>query len=1420
MTHPRIVDPFADLQQDPFGDLKEEDEKKKPKYPHSGYSALADLGRGLASGVKHGLRNTADAAMLGVGGMSAIPWYAIRKATEAIEPQAESNSGFEAAGKFVGRMAGEAPLFMGVQGAIGGTAMGAEALGAALPTATSRGGAFLRGAKAALPENVVSGLVGGVASDPGSAQSPSGLATNVALSSLATAFSGLRAMQDFKTKIAAAPTVEKLRAVQQEIKQLYPSSNPQDAHVTQGELPSAFQAAERKARASIDADIERRHAELLSGKFNRVETVPETPEYTPDSIERAYAEGMEKSMRERIQVSTPIGGKKAMSDIGIIGSLQGRRWDLTWQEVKGYYDMLASFKPYKAARLSKMDNRLGRSAEIGLLRLKHPELEFFVDRDLAVMARKKGSPDGTPYSDYEFVSPFSNTPRGRLNTGTADLDAVAAKGFENLNEAELRKATEGIFTFVSHIRDKGFTPEGGPTRSMLNVEGTGYAGGSDIPNPILRDQPLPRVVPVTIKVESSYGPRKTNFDNPATLGNLSEPGSGVQSSRPYVPPSIPSDPLAQGLTTKFTNEPLAGLNADEAAVAKHIDFDNAATQEARLNNAYLVNTFWKKLKYRVTNMFQPIREVSEEAFDNAAKFQRINRRVTEAINTRLRIPTPDGEYVDGPESIKPMFAALGGDAEKVRKLGIYMHARQVVAGEGATTAISPEAARNVVTDYATSNPDIVNVYETRWKPLTEGALSMYEGYHNLTGSTPSTIAAMRKFHEAWAPLSRAAYGDAGMSFTRARGEHESTKLITDPMAAMYSNIRSLIYNGERAKIVAGLAQKAIDNPEQFSEHIKIIPYEKPPGLQAAIDALPKDIPEIVRQALAEATLVYPKGANKINIRLDNGSPVTVYMSKELQHSLNDMEYFRSRPRLPENADWKDKLTSPAYLSSKVKQGAGTGYAIWRDVLAGGPIFDAIEARMNNDYGFNPITDPFKGFKALTTHDEKISRLYAAGAGKGMHGANPEAEVDTKSLNEIRELSARTGLQIHLAHPVRYAQKLLGDLGNAVSAGASLRALENGASYSEAATVYNTVMGDPYISGAMTAALNRHVNWFNYPLKANERILDNFTSSPSAGKLAAKGALTFARAVSQLSIPAAAIWYLTKDDEELTKARQDPIGQNHLLMRNPFDEKDILAFRMPYLYGALFMKPVITTLDKMYQEGQVDAVKQVGKAALAELVPNVMPLAVNAILPLYTGQKIDPFQGTMPVVPESRRNLLPQDQDDGTASPAARKIAEWTGASSGAVENVFRTFLIGSSYTAYRLANDYAFDGNTSPATFNSFTFIPGLKHTEVSKVGIQNVTDFYREVGHSQQILGSLKKAEQIQPVHYHELIVQYRPEISNAEMLASYKRDMDAVSQQINEAKLNESWDPERKKYEIDKNVAIRIMIATKAMEKLRARR
>jgi len=1405
MTGPRI-DPLADLyNQDPLADLYGEEEEP------SAFKRFFSGMKNIASGPYPAGSLAADAGLVNN-----------RKRVVFDRPPLPDNASFldkvkgmraEDFGEMAGQMAIEAPLYAvtGLGVAAAGVKLAAKTTNPILKAAFLATPQMAKGASraktigatvlAGIPQEIATGLIGTALTHPSELDSPHKIAVNMALGAGSSIIRGYGANKAFSARIAETRTIPELRVIEQEIVELavpdeLPNQLPNQLRAANVRA-DAMEAASRQQQQEIAAEmkeilqakLQRQYEKLASGKHSPTLDKYVELEDADVLLHIAAAKGIRDHLEAAITPSGTGGKGGRPREISYIKGNPGNQELLTSNELQGFYDQLTSLQPYKQRRLSKIQRKLDYAAQRGF-GLLEPREVYDMQQGLLQFAHELSKGFDQPKNIIDVLE-LQSTKKARALVEDLGLISSSTKVPPN------------------------FTLKG----QSANPLGLITSGKKSIPN---------------------------HYGNPPTLGQLNNVGSGPQSAQAYVPPSIPTAPVSLLLRTKTASPPNLALNNAEIEMNRFIDYGNKEAQLEREGRQFLLkggggeglgNYSVDKFKRDAQNFLLPTQKVSYTAFDMAKKMLRISVRQRAAITGKLSILNPDGRtYRDGPSSIVEVYQMAGPG--KRDHLDRYAHARQVVAGEGENTPFSKEAAEVVVKGYALDHPEVVRAYEEGWIPFTKGMLEMKKGYKNSMMSRASYLAAAGE-REAYANTSRAVYSDRGVfgvNSNKARqkptpdvldaegnivekGIDPSTKRLADLASSSAQDIENTVSQGEMSRLINEFA-KAKMQYNISDDIIKILPHEKPPGLEELVASLDPSLSEVKRRALAEGFLVHPPSSRKYNILLDDGTPVTVELGAELPETLEMLDGW--------SGGTSNKLNIPGADSQrKVEKGISSVFSVVRDSVGLGIPSDWFEFMLNQRHGYKPLDDPIqffkdfgkdiiapvKGFIAQRTQSDAVKRLQVHGAGASFHGDLP------KSMSEnVDQLLARSGPNGKLIRSTTWKEtfdNFASDLANSVRTGAALRELERGADYSIAASTFNNSLGDPYLVGARLAAVSRHVAFLNFPLQANARALQNFVDPQKAAETIFKG-------LALLTAPTTALWFLQKDNEEVRKLRNGPDGRRFTYFTLPYSDE---IYKVPkfYLYGAMFQTPTEAALDFMYSKATngdltaADMMEKIGKSALEQLTPNFVPITANAVLPFYTGQTVDPFKGSQQILPNNTKNLLPEDQGNAGTSMAAKMIAEKSGFSAAAIENVFKSFLIGPSYTAYSLADDYidqTFGKGSKPATFNKFTPFPGIQRVDVSRAGIEYVHKFYKVVSKTQPILASLARAENTgQPGRVDEILAKHEYVIEEAKQIEKFKRDMDRISERIGIVKLNEAWSPEEKKKEIDDLVKIRIEIAKLAM-------
>lgn len=995
----------------------------------------------------------------------------------------------------------------------------------------------------------------------------------------------------------------------------------------------------------------------------------------------------------------------------------------------------------------------------------------------------------------KMLTLMDHVKRGTHSKETLEQIPKLQQDFDKLTEkiaidlGRLGKSAEEVRNLVS-----GGGPSTKTPRTVINIRGQQEPNFTD---PIAPGSKIPS--------GEKFKVRGQEYESPT------RPGSGTQSPYAYIPPEQSIDPLAPVLAPKKLPTPPAWMDENEKAIFNKIDVGNEAAASAMKEERYLLDTFAKRLDYKTTDFLRPVKEASEKAYDYATKFLRVNMRGQQAIDDAIYIPNADGTYARGAESLVPLARRLGGDPESMLRFNMYSQARQAISG--VDTPFDVNAATSLVNKYSTEYPEIVQAYEQGHKPLVRSLLDAAHKYGLYTDKQYEELLKV----EDYVSLARSVFGDydSSLGFLRGRKNPESEKLVGDYWLTMSANIRGLVRAGERSNVLRELAKARMQDPT-LADVIEIIPYQKPEGFDEIIAKLPKNLPETVKQAFADAYSVPPKG-NTFPILID-GQRVSLRLNDELSSSLDMMQFREPKTYNPENVTAFERiLTSPANALAKAEKAATGFYSVYRDLFGFGIPMDAAEIAANasaRGYKFNLLKDPVRGFFALYRDDPMLKDLAGHGGLKGFRYANPMAEGITQSVEDLQRLGKFSGMKLRLMDPKRAMSEFAGNLSNANSAGFVLA--NQGRPLDELASAYNNILGDPAQSGAALASLARFTGFMNYPIQATKAQVKALAESPK------NLGFFLGRAGGMLTAPTIVMWYLGKDDERLQELAKDPIGRRFMPIPNPMNPDEPFMIPKPQgIAGALFVTLPQMMMEELRDSGRTDVIESVYKAAVQNVMPNVMPMTFNAALGMMTGKTLDPSgivdgQITRDIVPRGRQGMMAEDAGAAGGSQTSQLLAQLTDVDAGKWERVLRTFMIGTSYDMFRGLENMTLPENAYRPP-SQLPMIPiGVRKTDASRAGSRHINEFYDRFNSTQKVLKSMNGAiNNGQPERAMEVYGANSGVVQEALKLAAQKQVLDAFNQEINNIKYNEFYSSEEKQEKIKQYQADRVRYAKKFLGK-----
>lgn len=960
---------------------------------------------------------------------------------------------------------------------------------------------------------------------------------------------------------------------------------------------------------------------------------------------------------------------------------------------------------------------------------------------------------------------------------------------------------------------KGTDIPAGTSRTVIRTV------GQEAPN--MRNVSQPPILQAVNPENAPRGPEKFQGGR-AEEPSIIRPGSGDQAPYAYVPKEQIVDPLAPVIapTAQGAGNTFRGFAPDENQIAKRIDFGNEAATEARKDQRYLLNSFLKRLKYRTIDFLQPVKEVGSQAYDLANKFLRVNIRQQAAVDDALYIPNADGTYTRGAASISPMVRALDADPEKLARFQIYAQARQ--ATSGVLSPFESEAALSIVNRYAKDHPEIVQVYESMYLPFINDMVKMYDGY-NLTSS--KVIEGMLQNPE-YAPLMRSVFSDepVGLQALKKRINPDSEKLVEDMWQSLIDNVRGVVRAGERANVLRSLADQRIKNPSALDGVIEIIEPKKPEELEAFLKTIPEDTPEIIKQALEDAFMTRPS-RDVYNVRIGDKRVGIQILDPQLKASLDMMQSGISRfgrSLEPVNMTAPERLLNIPKTASTLEKTATGAYSLYRDLFGFGIPLDALEVAMNataRGYRFNPLIDPIKGFIALYKNDPVLKDLVGHGGGLGFRFADPAAETSAKTIDELVKRASASGLKLRIMSPGKALSELAGNLSNASRAGLVLRNADR--PMTELASVYNNIIGDPAVAGTLLGAMSRYTGFMNFPLQATRASINAIVDNP------AKLALYAARGAGMITVPTIALaavrdaMLTPEQNSRVDELLRDPQGRRFTYIPDFNNPDEVIAIQRPQgLTGTLFSLLADQAILELKDSGNTQSLQQVLKAAQEAVTPNFLPLTANLAVGLATGRTFNTSTfAPVDVVPQGRDALLPEEAGPAGMLNASKALGQITGIDAGKWDKVFRTFLVGTSYTLAQQL-DYAMGDKKGPPPKTEFSplQLAGLRKERIASGGSRYLTEFYKELDNATKALNSFNAAvNNGQPERAVQIYDTYTDRFNNALVLQEYAKILTTLNSEVNMMRYNEFFNKDEKKKELDDLMKRRTEIAKMGLDMIR---
>jgi len=295
---------------------------------------------------------------------------------------------------------------------------------------------------------------------------------------------------------------------------------------------------------------------------------------------------------------------------------------------------------------------------------------------------------------------------------------------------------------------------------------------------------------------------------------------------------------------------------------------------------------------------------------------------------------------------------------------------------------------------------------------------------------------------------------------------------------------------------------------------------------------------------------------------------------------------------------------------------------------------------NSQYGFRPGIDWIRGFNENWKRGPVFRAVHAEGGGGATflqrEVLNPKARARAVAAGGEGSAGAIALRQVKHAIKTWDARGLLDaylsliqPVAEAGRMGEALLAVGHGKPVLDAVHAYKQVGGfynqlGPAMRGYASATL-----FFNPAIQALDQAWFRSGThpfrAPTQGR--ANAALSYTiKNIMTLGIPALALYIANMNDEQITELRSSESGRRFFWIRDPLG--NIQRFAKPQHEGQIFATSVELALDRWFSNDP-DGFKKFTDSWLNDIMPNVVPTALNVPLSLAQGRDMSLGYGILP-----------------------------------------------------------------------------------------------------------------------------------------------------------------------------------------------
>lgn len=598
------------------------------------------------------------------------------------------------------------------------------------------------------------------------------------------------------------------------------------------------------------------------------------------------------------------------------------------------------------------------------------------------------------------------------------------------------------------------------------------------------------------------------------------------------------------------------------------------------------------------------------------------------------------------------------------------------------------------------------------------------------------------------------FSKAGSSIKRIKG---SEREINPVIGSAVRNTYRLIDAADRNYIASAVSKLADIYPD-------VIKIEKTKNVPVAIDSQGKTI---FRPSQ------YPQTPTSIQFKL-NGKAASMQVTPELYKAMMNMN--------PEHTGWLINVLS--YPKRWLQMGA----TITPEFIFRNPMRDQYSALQQTKIGFRPYLDPARAIADIVGHSELYNEYLMSGS--------PHAGIVSLNRDSLAKAYKQFvkdpswASRLNIVKDLQQASELME---KATRFGVYERARKAGKSPLEAGTISAESTVDFRIQGSDTKFFTKTIPFLNAGIQGIDRFARAYKTDPVG--MTAKG-------IATITIPSIILHEINKDNPNY---KELPNWDRNLFWHIPVGNR-FIRIPKPFIPGQLFGTSVERFLD--YAQGRDPKALKKVIGSLAEAVSPAAGDFASGIIPASVKPLIEniadwSFFRQAPIVPESKKNLPPEEQYGGYTSEVAKGIGKRFGTSPAKVDNVIFGYFGGMGRYATQGADALlkatgAVKAENKPQTPSDISDLPILRafltKPEYS-LGQQSIRDFYENKKQAEAWRGAFTNANKSGKGERVREIVLSHPEQSLAADFGRYSRDFTDMRREMDKVSASKTLSDREKK-------------------------